>query len=142
MPLNSISIFTNVIFYFFFDFVEHYDSSNSYILSTSMTMSYYLDPNYFQVWSKLTMPGPGPLPASFFFYSMTLSFIIGLLYGFVYLKVNKLFQHKSTVQKGLRYGSGLILVSALSSMGKVKIAGSRIRTCEPTKGIGLEHRHH
>ena len=34
------------------------------------TMDFYLDPNYFGVWSKIMMPGPGPPPAEFYYYSI------------------------------------------------------------------------
>ena len=40
-----------------------------------LTMDYYKDPQYFQVWSKIMMPGAEPPPVSFFAYSFLFSLL-------------------------------------------------------------------
>ena len=82
-------------------------------VSAMLTMSYYLDPNYFEVWSKLMMPTAGPPPAEFTYYSIAFSFIAGLIYSFVYSKAMVLFKTKSALKKGLKYGFGLFLLAGI-----------------------------
>jgi len=76
------------------------------------TMSYYTDPAYFAVWSKLMMPTAGPPPMSFFVYSIVFSFITGLIFAGVYTKVSSVIKG-SGAEKGLRYGIGLFLVTGI-----------------------------
>lgn len=80
--------------------------------STFLTMGYYTDPNYFPVWSKVMMPGPGPPPATFYYYSIAFSFISGLIYSFVYSRIGCHLKGKA-LQKGIRYGLGLFLVAGI-----------------------------
>lgn len=82
-------------------------------LSSYLTMSYYTDPNYFAVWSKIMMPGAGPPPSSFYYYSITFGFIGGLILSFIYSRVQGIFKNKSMMQKGLRFAIGMILVSGI-----------------------------
>ena len=53
-----------------------------------LTMKYYLDPQYFGVWSKLMMPQAGPPPISFFMTSaiMTLGTGISLVIVYYYMR--------------------------------------------------------
>ena len=81
--------------------------------SAMMTMNYYLDPNYFAVWSKVMMPTAGPPPIEFTLYSIVFVFITGLIYSFVYSKAMVLFKTKSTVKKGLKYGFVLFLLAGI-----------------------------
>lgn len=83
------------------------------ILSSYLTMSYYTDPTYFAVWSKIMMPGAGPPPMSFYYYSFTFAFIGGLILGFVYSRIKVIFGNKSVMQKGLRFALGVFLVSGI-----------------------------
>ncbi len=82
-------------------------------LSSFLTMGYYTDPNYFAVWSKIMMPGAGPPPASFYYYSITFAFIAGLILSFIYSRVKGIFGKKSVMQKGLRFAIGMLLVSGI-----------------------------
>jgi hypothetical protein len=83
-------------------------------LSSYLTMSYYTDPNYFPVWSKIMMPTAGPPPMSFFYYSIAFSFIGGLIASFIYSRVQVVFGKKSVMQKGIRFAIGMFLVSGVS----------------------------
>ena len=49
-----------------------------------LTMSYYIDPNYFGVWSKLMMPKEGPPPASFMITSLVFTFVSGVSLALIY----------------------------------------------------------
>jgi len=82
-------------------------------LSSYLTMNYYTNPNYFAVWSKIMMPGAGPPPTSFYYYSITFAFIGGLILSFIYSRVEGIFGKKSVMQKGLRFAIGMFLVSAI-----------------------------
>lgn len=82
-------------------------------LSSYLTMNYYTDSNYFAVWSKIMMPNAGPPPSSFYYYSIAFDFIGGLILCFIYSKVKGIFKNKSVMQKGLRFGIGLFLVSGI-----------------------------
>jgi len=83
-------------------------------LSAYLTMNYYTDPAYFSVWSKIMMPGAGPPPASFYYYSISFAFIGGLIFGFVYSRIKGIFGKKTILQKGLRFGIGMFLVSGIT----------------------------
>lgn len=83
------------------------------ILSSYLTMNYYTDPAYFSVWSKIMMPSAGPPPSSFYYFSITFAFIGGLIFAYVYYRVQSIFKTKSLIQKGLRYGFGFFIVVAL-----------------------------
>jgi len=64
------------------------------------------------VWSKIMMPGAGPPPVQFYYYSIAFSFIAGLIYSFVYSRINTAFKGNA-IQKGLKYGFGLFLVAGI-----------------------------
>ena len=49
-----------------------------------LTMSYYTEPQYFGVWSKLMMPKAGPPPASFMIWSLLFSYITGVTLAAAY----------------------------------------------------------
>ncbi len=82
-------------------------------LSAMLTMSYYMDPNYFAVWSKIMMPGPGPPPAEFTYYGIAFAFISGLIFTYIYTKVNSVIKDKNWMQKGLKYGFGVFLIAGI-----------------------------
>lgn len=52
--------------------------------STFITMPYYMDPAFFNVWSKVMMSKAGPPPASFFMYSILFAFLTGLVLAATY----------------------------------------------------------
>jgi len=82
-------------------------------LSAMLTMSYYMDPNYFAVWSKIMMPGPGPPPAEFTYYGIAFAFISGLIFSYIYTKVSSVIKDKGWMQKGLKYGFGVFLIAGI-----------------------------
>lgn len=49
-----------------------------------LTMKYYLDPQYFGVWSKLMMPKAGPPPMEFMITSIVFSLVTGLSVSLIY----------------------------------------------------------
>jgi hypothetical protein len=49
-----------------------------------ITMNYYLDPQYFGVWSKAMMPSAGPPPPSFMITSLIFSFVTGVSITLIY----------------------------------------------------------
>ncbi|OGG11537.1 hypothetical protein A2Z00_04805 [Candidatus Gottesmanbacteria bacterium RBG_13_45_10] len=49
-----------------------------------LTMNYYIDPQYFGVWSKLMMPKAGPPPGEFMLMSLVISFVTGVSVTLIY----------------------------------------------------------
>lgn len=65
-----------------------------------LTMKYYLDPEYFGLWSKLMMPaspsgGPaaGPPPMSFFITSLVLTYVTGVSVTVIYYYIKDILPH-------------------------------------------------
>lgn len=83
-------------------------------IESMLTMSYYTDPAYFTVWSKIMMPTAGPPPTEFYYYSLTFSFITGLFFTVAYTVVEKSVPGNTFVKKGLIYGLLIWLVGGLS----------------------------
>ncbi|MBI5159483.1 hypothetical protein HY992_05165 [Candidatus Micrarchaeota archaeon] len=77
------------------------------------TMSFYLDPAYFPVWSKIMMPGPGAPPTEFYLLSLASSFITGLLYAGGYSLLIKAIPGKTFFTKGLNYGALLFALASI-----------------------------
>lgn len=73
-------------------------------LCAYLGMGYYLEPEYFGVWSKIMMPGPGPPPAEFFYYSLGFGFISAVIYIVVYGILKDSIPGKNAIGKGLIYG--------------------------------------
>lgn len=84
-------------------------------LEALATMDYYLNPEYFSVWSKLMMPGPGPPPMEFLYTSMGFNFIVGLILALAYTWVSGSLHAKGYIGKGLLFGWLLFLVSTIPS---------------------------
>lgn len=55
-----------------------------------LTMSFYTNPAYFGVWSKLMTPTAGPPPASFMLYSLVFNLITGIIFASLYCWVGGL----------------------------------------------------
>ena len=79
-------------------------------VESMLTMDFYMDPEYFGIWSKLMMPTAGPPPAEFFYVSIISSLIIALIYAAVYDIVKGSMPGKTTIKKGLQYGIVLFLI--------------------------------
>jgi hypothetical protein len=82
-----------------------------HILFSFVGMGYYLDPAYADVWSKIMMPGPGPPPAEFYYYSIAFGFITALIYVIVYTKFKSAVPGDTPAKKGLNYGIWLIFIA-------------------------------
>lgn len=78
------------------------------------TMSYYKDPAYATVWSKIMMPTAGSPPMEFFYISWTFSFITGLLFAGVFNVITKGIPGNTVAKKGLIYGLLIWLIGGLS----------------------------
>jgi hypothetical protein len=78
-----------------------------------LTMSFYLDSNYFAVWSKIMMLTAGPPPASFYVYSIVFTFISGLIFAFVFSKVKSVIKANVWWKIGKRFGIGVWLVASI-----------------------------
>jgi hypothetical protein len=90
----------------------------SFLISTAgayADMSYYMDANYFGVWSKLMMPTAGPPPVEFTYISIVFSLITALIFCFVYIKIKNVFSTKTTTKAGLIYGCGVFLIAGIPS---------------------------
>lgn len=82
-------------------------------LSAFLTMSYYTNPAYFALWSKIMMPGPGAPPSSFYLYSILFAIIIGILVALVYGVLKNSVPGKMIAKKGLNYGLLVFLVGGI-----------------------------
>jgi len=86
------------------------------MVSSILTMGFYKDPAYFQVWSKIMMPTTGPPPWYFSLYTLGFSLLGGIFIALVYYFVKSTFKQKSAVKKGLFYGFLLFLVAGIPPM--------------------------
>jgi hypothetical protein len=84
-----------------------------HMLGALLDMGYYLDPNYFRVWSKIMMPTAGPPPMEFTLYSSLFSLIGGILFALVYYYVKDSIKLNGAVKKGLFYGLLVTLVAVI-----------------------------
>jgi hypothetical protein len=104
--INTPRFLLAALAYTVFAFILH-------LVGALLTMSYYLDPAYFPVWSKIMMPTAGPPPISFSVYSLILGFIAALLFTYFYLKIRPLFKGNSRARRGIIYGVGVFLIGGL-----------------------------
>jgi len=81
-------------------------------LGSIPTMGFYMDPTYFNVWSKVMMPAEGPPPMSFLYYSMIFGVITGILLAFVYVIIRGGVPGMGT-KGGLMYGFLVFLVAGV-----------------------------
>ena len=77
-----------------------------------LTMSYYLIPQYFPVWSRLMMPTAGPPPMSFYFLSLLFGFVAGTLFALVYTLIKGSLP-KPLWLRGIYYGLLVFLVGGI-----------------------------
>ena len=82
------------------------------------TMSFYLDSNYFAVWSKIMMPTAGPPPTSFYVYSIVFTFISDLIFAFIFskvkdVKVESVIKANVWWKNGTRYGIAVWLLASI-----------------------------
>ena len=81
--------------------------------SIFLTMDYYLDSNYFGVWSKTMMPAAGAPPMEFYYYSIAFGFVVGLIYSYIYSKVSDFMKAPTVVKKGLKFGFAIFLIAGI-----------------------------
>ena len=82
-------------------------------LGAMADMSYYYDPGYFTVWSKLMMPAAGPPPAEFYYTGIAFQLVTGFLFGLVYRVIKGAVPGKGWKNKGLMYGFLIFLVAGI-----------------------------
>ena len=82
-------------------------------LGATADMSYYMDPAYFSVWSKLMMPAAGPPPAEFYYVGIAFQLVTGFLFALVYNVVKGAVPGKGWKNKGLMYGFLIFLVAGI-----------------------------
>jgi len=82
-------------------------------LGAMADMNYYMDSNYFSVWSKIMMPTAGPPPAEFYYMSIAFSIITGFFFGLVYNVIKNAVPGKGWKNKGLMYGFLVFLVAGI-----------------------------
>jgi len=78
-----------------------------------LAMSFYTNPDYFSVWSKIMMPAAGPPPASFYAYSILFGLLSGILFALVYTVIKGGIPVKAIAKKGLFYGFLVFLVGGV-----------------------------
>jgi len=83
-------------------------------LGTFPTMEFYVDPAYFNVWSKIMMPTTGPPPMSFFYYAIAFNVVTGILLASVYSIICEGIP-RTGVKRGLFYGIILFLAAGIPS---------------------------
>jgi len=76
-------------------------------------MSYYMDTNYFSVWSKIMMPAAGPPPAEFYYTGIIFQLVAGFLFALVYRVIKGSVPGKGWNNKGLMYGFLVFLVAGI-----------------------------
>lgn len=81
-----------------------------------LSMDYYLEEQYFSVWSKIMMPAAGSPGTEFFVKSVALAFVTGALFAYVYTVVSKAISGEGVKERGLKYGMILFLVGTLPGM--------------------------
>jgi hypothetical protein len=80
-----------------------------------LSLNYYMDPNYRQVWSTLMMPSNGPPPADFYVLSIFFGFIsAAILCGFFLLIRNSL-SNQYNIIRGLYFSAIVTLVVSIPS---------------------------
>ena len=83
-------------------------------LGATLTMGFYFDPAYFPVWSKVMMPGPGPPPASFYYYSIAFGLVNGIVLAFAFAIIRGGIPGRG-LKKGLLFGLLVFLIASLPS---------------------------
>jgi hypothetical protein len=79
-----------------------------------LTMDYYLDPAYFDVWSKVMMPEPGLPPAEFTYLSLIFGFAVALIYIWAYKMVEPALDGlDGRLRKGLFFGVLLFVLGVV-----------------------------
>jgi len=81
-----------------------------WMAESGLSMSYYQDPAYAAVWSKIMMPVAGPPPMQFFAVSMLFGLISALIMVWAYHVVAPVLGSQNWVRKGVFFGIFLFLL--------------------------------
>lgn len=81
-------------------------------VSSILTMSYYTNPLYFSLWSKLMMPANGPPGSEFYLASIAIGIVIGIIFAATYSLLKESIPGKG-ISKGINYGILLFLVAGV-----------------------------
>ena len=76
-------------------------------IETILPMKYYIDPQYFGVWSKLMMPKASPPPMEFFITSIVMSMVMGVCLAIVYYYIKDMLP-KQTMKRVFMFADLLI----------------------------------
>lgn len=79
-------------------------------IEAMLTMKYYVDPQYFGVWSKLMMPAAGPPPAQFMITSLIFTFATGISITLIYYYLKDLLP-KNVMRRTFLFADLLIATS-------------------------------
>lgn len=86
-------------------------------IEAMLTMDYYMDAAYFDVWSKAMMPEAGPPPMEFTYLSLLFGFLTALIYIWAYKLVEPaLMGVNGWLKRGLLFGALLFLVGTVPGM--------------------------
>jgi len=75
-----------------------------------LTLSYYMDPQYFGLWSKLMMPKAGPPPAEFMVMSLIFSMVTGVSISIIYYYLKE-YLPKKRLQRMFLFADLLVATS-------------------------------
>lgn len=85
-------------------------------IDAMLTMGYYMDPAYFQVWSPIMMPAAGPPGMEFYAYSIIFTLIASIFFVMAYFMMGYTLPGKTLWNRGLLYGLLIFLVGGLPGM--------------------------
>jgi hypothetical protein len=92
-----------------FGFIFAVISMIIHTLAAFLEMSYYVNPAYFSLWSKIMMPNAGPPGILFYVLSFLFSFISGAIFACVFTILKRGIQYKGIV-RGIFYAMLIFLV--------------------------------
>ncbi len=81
-------------------------------ITAVFTMSYYTNPEFFALWSKLMMPANGPPGTEFFLASIVIDIIIGIILAGSYSLLADSIPGEG-ISKGINYGILLFLIAGV-----------------------------
>ncbi len=81
-------------------------------ITAVFTMSYYTNPEFFALWSKLMMPANGPPGTEFFLASIIIDIIIGIILAGSYALLADSIPGEG-ISKGINYGILLFLIAGV-----------------------------
>ncbi len=81
-------------------------------LGAFLTMSYYTNPAYFPLWSKLMMPSPSPPGADFYLIALLFGLAVGFMYALGFSVLQKSIPGKGAA-RGVTYGLVLFALAVV-----------------------------